>query len=177
MKIFIYDASFQGLLTAIYHSFYSKENELNITTSDRLTPSFLDEEVLVESNEELSSKVEKSIIEKISKATLSNIYLLFLSSYENKEMLIYDYLKLGFKVGKDVNDMVHLDVVRDVKLQVRKVTLEGHRFKGFVRFSYINNEFLFSSISPDHNILELISPHFQKRFTNEYWIIHDKKRG
>ncbi|MGL4774251.1 MAG: TIGR03915 family putative DNA repair protein [Clostridium sp.] len=177
MKIFIYDNTFQGLLTAIYHSFYSKEKELKITTLENHTPSFLDEEIIVETNENLSSKVEKSIIEKISKSTLSNIYFLFLSSYENKEILLYNYLKFGFKVGKDVNDMLHLDVVRDVKLIVRRVTLESHRFKGFVRFSYINNEFLYSSISPDHNILELISPHFQKRFSNEYWIIHDKKRG
>ncbi|MDZ5001625.1 DUF4130 domain-containing protein, partial [Clostridium perfringens] len=40
----------------------------------------------------------------------------------------------------------------------------------------INNNFLYSSIEPDNNILEIISPHFQRRFSDEYWIIHDIKR-
>lgn len=177
MKAYIYDDTFLGLLTAIYHSFYARETPHNISTMDKYTPDLLVEEVQVLTDEYLAKKVENSIKDKISRKCLRNVYLLYLSNYEDKGLLIYNYLKLGFKIGEDVDDMLHLDLIRDVNLVTRRVTLEAHRFKGFVRFSYINERFLYASINPDNNILELISLHFQNRFPSEYWIIHDKNRN
>jgi probable DNA metabolism protein len=54
--------------------------------------------------------------------------------------------------------------------------MECHRFNGFIRFNYIDEKFLYSSIEPDNDILELIGDHFKDRFSKEYFIIHDISR-
>lgn len=41
----------------------------------------------------------------------------------------------------------------------------------------IDDRFLYAEISPDNNILELLSKHFQKRLKNELWIIKDTNRN
>lgn len=92
-------------------------------------------------------------------------------------MLCFNYLKLAFRIGSDIHKYLHNDLVKSVDSINKNVSLESHRFTGIVRFAYINDNFLYSSIEPDNNILEFISPHFQRRFANEYWIIHDIKRG
>ena len=59
---------------------------------------------------------------------------------------------------------------------VKYVKNETHKYKGFVRFKETNN-ILYAEISPENNILELLSIHFKKRLKNEYWIIKDVKRN
>jgi len=120
--------------------------------------------------------VKNSIVTKIDPLALNKIYKLYLSNYKDKGILCYRYLKIAFKLGSNIHKYLHLDEVRELDLIDRRVSIESHRFEGFVRFKYINNSFLYSSIDPDNNILEIISPHFQRRFSNEYWIIHDIKR-
>ena len=35
---------------------------------------------------------------------------------------------------------------------------------------------LYAPLEPDHNILQLLAPHFAKRLSNQKWLIHDLKR-
>ncbi|MDR1043267.1 MAG: TIGR03915 family putative DNA repair protein [Clostridiales Family XIII bacterium] len=38
-------------------------------------------------------------------------------------------------------------------------------------------EILYARVSPDHEALEFLAPHFADRFKNEPFIIHDTRRG
>jgi probable DNA metabolism protein len=38
-------------------------------------------------------------------------------------------------------------------------------------------EILYARVSPDHDVLEFLAPHFADRFKNDPFIIHDTKRG
>ena len=173
----IYEDSFQGFLTAIYYAFYSKNQVTSIDTDNYTNVDMLTTVKYLETDMEKYEKVKDAIVIKIDPLALKKIYTLYLSNNINKGMICYKYLKTAFNLGSDIHKHLYLDVVREVNLIERKVTLESHRFTGFVRFSLINNKFLYSSIEPDNNILELISPHFERRFSNEYWIIHDTKRN
>lgn len=173
----VYEDSFEGFLTAIYYSFYSKEDIISIDTNSYDDIDMLTTVKHLETDLEKYKKVKTAIVTKIDPLALSKIYSLYLSNYKNKGIICYKYLKTAFKIGSDIHKHLYLDVVREIDLIERRVSLEAHRFTGFVRFSLINNKFLYSPIEPDNNILELISPHFQRRFSNEYWIIHDIKRN
>ena len=173
----IYEDSFQGFLTAIYYAFYSKNQVTSIDTDNYTNVDMLTTVKYLETDMEKYEKVKDAIVIKIDPLALKKIYTLYLSNNINKGIICYKYLKTAFNLGSDIHKHLYLDVVREVNLIERKVTLESHRFTGFVRFSLINNKFLYSSIEPDNNILELISPHFERRFSNEYWIIHDTKRN
>ena len=173
----VYEDSFEGFLTAIYYAFYSKEDIISIDTNSYDDIDMLTTVKYLETDLEKYKKVKTAIVTKIDPLALSKIYSLYLSSNKNKGIICYKYLKTAFKIGSDIHKHLYLDVVREIDLIERRVSLEAHRFTGFVRFSLINNKFLYSPIEPDNNILELISPHFQRRFSNEYWIIHDIKRN
>lgn len=173
----VYKDSFEGFLTAIYYAFYSKTSIESISTEEELEINLLSEIKYIDTDLNKYNKVKDSIVIKIDPLALNKIYKLYLSNYKNKGTLCYKYLKIAFKLGSDVHKYLHLDEVKEIDNIERRVSLEAHRFNGFVRFISVNNNFLYSSIEPDNNILEIISPHFQNRFSNEYWIIHDVKRG
>lgn len=137
----------------------------------------LTEKLIIETDLSKFSKVEEAIVTKIDPIALNKIYYLFLSNFNNKGLLCFNYLKKAFKLGSDIHKHLYLKEVKDLNLAQRKVNLESHRFTGFLRFSLIENKFLYAVIEPDNNILELISSHFERRFKNEYWIIHDTKRN
>lgn len=173
----IYEDSFEGFLCAIYNAFYSKEEVTSIEINDDFDIDMLTIIEYVETDIEKYKKVKDAIVSKIDPLALNKIYKLHLSNYKNKGLLCYKYLKLAFKLGTNIHKHLYIDEVKKLDLIERRVSLEAHRFTGFVRFSLINNKLLYSSIEPDNNILELISPHFKSRFSNEYWIIHDVKRN
>lgn len=177
IKLILKEDTFENFLTAIYFAFYSKKEVVYIGIEDFIPLDMLTEKLIVETDLSKFSKVEEAIVTKIDPIALSKIYALYLSNYDNKGLLCFNYLKKAFKLGSDIHKHLYLKEVKDLNLIERKVKLESHRFTGFLRFSLIQNQFLYSVIEPDNNILELISPHFERRFKNEYWIIHDTKRN
>lgn len=178
MSILIYDDSFEGLLTSIYDAFYSKHQIDGIYgLSQYNAPLLLGEIKNIETDLNKFEKVRNSIINKIDLLCLQKIYMVYLSNVEDKGMVIFKYLKSAFKYKKNIHAFLHIDIVRQIDEIKKRVSFEAHKFKGFVRFKSIDNNFLYCSIEPDNNILELIGDHFMKRFSNEYWIIHDISRN
>jgi len=104
-------------------------------------------------------------------------YLAFLSEIPNVEMTLYVYLEKLFadKTGtyhKNLLDEHSFDLYKTAK----KVSLEIHRFHGFVRFQETSDGMLFAAIEPDHDIISLLAPHFARRYGNQQWVIYDKRR-
>lgn len=178
MKIFIYDDTFEGLLTSIYDGFYSKEPPTSIYGANEAnTPLLLGEISEIKTEKDKFKKVKDAIINKIDFVALKKIYMVYLSNQEEKALVIYKYLKIAFKLGHDVHSFLNVDIIRLVDDINRRVSMESHRFEGFIRFNYIDEKFLYSSIEPDNDILELLGDHFKNRFSKEYFIIHDISRN
>ena len=177
MKILIYDDTFEGLLTAIYDGFYSKEPLASIYGKiESNAPLFLGEILEVITDKDKFKKVRYSIINKIDFVALKKIYMVYLSNEKDNAMVIFKYLKIAFKLGHDVHSFLNVCEIRLVDDINRRVTMECHRFEGFIRFNYIDKTFLYSSIEPDNDIVELLGDHFKNRFSREYFIIHDVSR-
>lgn len=177
MICYIYDGSFEGLLTAIYDAYYRKDKPEEILREDEFIPTLITNPIYIKKDISKFSRVYDAIKAKISYNSLRYIFYVHLSDMKGSSTLIYKYIKLGFKLGKDIDMHLHKDCVLQVHQIVRKVFGEYHRMLGFVRFSSINDKFFYSPIEPDHNILALITPHFANRLSNENFIIHDLKRG
>lgn len=177
MKIFLYDNTFEGLMTSIYECFYCEVKPQGIYGRDEFdVPLLLDEINEVSTDEIKFKKVRDAIVDKIDLLCLKKIYLVYLSNHKEKGMLIYEYLKTAFKLKEDVHYFLNIDSVRTVDEINKRVNGECHKLKGFIRFNCIEDKFLYSSIEPDNDVLELLAEHFKKRFANEYWIIHDVLR-
>lgn len=102
--------------------------------------------------------------------------MVFLSDSVESGLSIYNYLKLGFRIGSAVDCYLNNDVVLAVNSLESKVKLESHRMKGFIRFRKAG-DFFYAPLEPVHNVLPLIWEHFTKRLPAESFILHDLKRG
>lgn len=172
---YLYDRSFDGLLTAVYHSYYQEKAD-GIFPSDHYQFSLTAPSRIVETDPVLAAKVYDAVENKISPDALKYAYYVFLSSYPGKENLILKYLQLGFKLGAKVNSYhTHPDVL-PVQETAKKVSFEAHRFFGLLRFAEAG-KYLYAALEPDHNILILLAEHFADRLKNENFIIHDQKRS
>ncbi len=176
MVNYFYDGTFEGLLTAVYEAYYRHEAPSHINSTTSIQQSLLDTNVHITTDEEKASKVYKSIREKISYQALKNIYHAYLSEIYDIEAHILQYIRLGFKEGKNVDLYLSDDRVLAIHAAARKVMHEQHLMLGILRFKQLENNVYYAKYSPDHNVTTLISSHFIKRFSDQNWIIHDLKR-
>ena len=177
MIYYIYDGSFDGLLTAIYEAYYRREGPDKILAQQDVQENFFIRYIHIPTDEEKAHKVYQSIKTKISGDALDNIFYVFLSDLVEAGTLIYHYLRLGWKIGGDVDKYLGDERVFGI-LQVRqKVLREGHRLLGLIRFSHVAGEIYYAPIEPDYQILGLVAPHFTRRLADQHWIIHDTRRG
>ncbi len=172
---YLYDSTFDGLLTCIYYSYY-EDKAKGIYPQDYYQCSLVNSSRIIVTDPILSSRVYEAIAKKISSQALKQAYYVFLSNHPRKENIILKYLQLGFKLGRKIDNLhTHLDVL-PVYQTARKVSFEVHRFYGLLRFAESNN-FLYASLKPDHNILIILAEHFVDRLAQNNFIIHDQKRN
>ncbi|MDR5658821.1 TIGR03915 family putative DNA repair protein [Serpentinicella sp. ANB-PHB4] len=176
MLIYIYDGSFDGLLTLTYDSYYNKEVPDKIM-QEASQEDFLANYTVIKTDEKKAQKVYEAIRDKFSKDALNHIYYAFLSEQLNREKFILNYIKLGFKTGKDIDRMLSNDTVLFIHNLSKKVSRERHRMLGLTRFIELDKGILYAKIQPKYNVLSLLAPHFSKRLSGERWVIHDVDRA
>lgn len=174
---YIYDGSFDGILTAIYEVYYGREIPDNIVPQDSMEENFLVQKAFITTDGEKARKVYEAIENKISEEALRRVFYAYLSEIEDHGMIILKYLQLGFKIGSQVDLNLSDDIVLMMDNIYNKVAREKHRMLGLIRFKELENGILYSSIEPDYNVIGLLAPHFASRMANENWAIHDVKRG
>lgn len=170
--VFIYDNTFTGLLNLIVYLTNKKIKPYNIK-NEYYSPSLFEKTIKLNVN---NSNIHDYIIKKTTSPIYSTLYYIFLSSDPNKEPIIYYFYINAIKYKNKIFNMRNLKCVNKALKIVKYVKSETHKYKGFVRFKETNN-ILFAEISPENNVLELLSIHFKKRLKNEYWIIKDVKRN
>lgn len=173
---YLYDGSFDGLLTAIFYS-YSEKAEVHIYKTQLYAPSLLATSKTIVTEPDKADRVYTSIHKKLSTSTLEKVYCAYLSEEEEVETLILDYLKLCYRYGDTINLAKNNDIIRGIDLAVKHVRLEAHRYTGFVRFKELRPMLFYAPIEPDHYILPLLMEHFEKRFSDQCFMIHDIKRS
>lgn len=173
---YIYDGSFDGLLTIVFDSYVSKTIPKRIVTSEFEIDLFCNY-ILSKTDEEKANRIYNGIIKSISFHALSSAYNVFLSDISNKEITIVKYLLLGFEIGNKIDHLLTNEIVLTMEKTKKRVFGEYHRLCGLVRFMKLQNGMLYAKIHPDNNVLELLGHHFIARLPNENFIIHDKKRN
>lgn len=175
MKEFIYDNTFEGLLTTIFYAYQCKDS-CNISSKKNYRESLFQDVEYITTEEDKFLRVYKSINSRLNKEISRNVYYLYLSELPNCENILLSYLKLCYKYGPNINLSKNNSIIMLVDKYCRKVTYEAHRLTGFVRFKEVAPLTFYSSIEPVHNVLPLLFNHFTQRFSDEHFIIHDLKR-
>lgn len=169
-KVYLYNNSFKSLICLIYELIKHNIKPSNIK-NQYYNLSLLDERI------DLNILEDDKIIEKIKKFigdfAFNITYYVFLSNNENKELIIYYYLLNSLKYKNKIIYQRNLKCVCESLSIANYVKKEAHKFKGFLRFKELDNKVLFANISPTNNIITILSEHFCKRLSNEFWIIKD----
>ncbi|MBA1335680.1 MAG: Domain often clustered or fused with uracil-DNA glycosylase [Firmicutes bacterium] len=176
MLYYFYDGSFDGLLTAIYQAYYRGETPSRIVAAGDFQESLLAEKVYIRTETEQSQRVYVSIQTKISRQALRNVFYVYLSELPDAGTWIYEYLRLGWKIGKEFDRMLSDGRVLRVHKISQRVNGERHRMMGLIRFRCLEGNIYYAPISPQYNIVGLVIPHFLDRFPGQNWIIHDVNR-
>ena len=176
-SIYITDGSLEGLLTAIHDMYYSGDNVFDILREPPLQLNFSVPRKNIETDIHKAAKVYDAVIRKISERAAEEITLTWLSELPYCGRHIARYVRLGFEKGYKVDYLISNSTVLPVHQAASKVRREKHRLLGLCRFSKTAQGCYLCEITPDHNILPLIAPHFAERMNDVKWIIHDKSRN
>lgn len=146
-KKYIYDGSFDGLLTIVFDAYFNKVLPQKIYSNDDYVENFLDNVVYVKTDYEKSKRVFSGIEKNICYEALYNSYNAFLSNEKDKEMYILKYLCNGFDVGPKINNMLTISYVFKVINMRRKALAECHKLKGLLRFQEVGDNLCYARSS------------------------------
>lgn len=169
--VYTYDGTFAGFLSCVFDSYAHREQPAAFSTFDE-PQSFLWPQRAVETDEAHANRVLRSF-GKLGGEGARLAVRGFLTCLEEKELHLWQFLKLGYEVGPRVGKMLtdcRVDVLRKA---VWHLEHEAHLYKGFVRFSDQDN-FLVAQIEPKNWVLPLLSGHFTTRFNAERFLIFDR---
>ncbi len=130
-KTYVYDGTFEGLLTIAFDCYIKKVIPLRIVSKSNLEINFLDTIVEISKDEVKAKRIFDGIVKNISYSTLYNSYYAFLSDSMGKEIHILKYILNGFMIGPKINTMLSLDFVFAVFSMRKRMLGESHRFKRF----------------------------------------------
>ncbi|MBQ3053739.1 MAG: TIGR03915 family putative DNA repair protein [Clostridia bacterium] len=171
--IYIYNGSFEGLLTAIFDAY--NDGEALIFKEGELLPPLL-EYKKVETDMRKSLRLQSGINKKLSKIILRDIYIIYLSDYTDHGTIALKYLRFCFLKGKGARSLHFDPAVKNALTLRRKVMHEADKMLGLVRFDKTQDGVYISEIQPDHNILSLIAGHFAGRMPTHSFVIRDTRR-
>ena len=197
---YLYDSSFEGFLTCVFHHWYTEKAE-GIFPDGSYQLDLCRYAMTVGTDAEKAGRVLDAITAKLSKWDAQRVYQAFCSTEPEKEMKLLRYIALGFKEGSKIR-LLHGDpVVKAVEVAERRVGLEVHRLCGLIRFAEVRaqsgrngrnspnspvrpdsmgsqggHSLLYAKIEPDNDVLEFLAPHFSDRYKSEPIVIHDLRR-
>ena len=174
--IYLFDGTFEGLLTCVFTAFENKESPTDIQQNKNVQQSFADDLIYIATEFDKSERVFAGIKKK-SKRLLFKIYTAFLAdSVPNKDLLVFNYICLLFQHGVKVEHMLQNENVLGVDKLEYKVGWQTGKLMGFLRFEELEGNILYAKVNPTDNNLEKLAAHFADRFTNQNFIIFDEIR-
>lgn len=169
--VYVYDGSFEGVLSVIFDAFSRMEVPDTIFTYDNEVMTLFDVHD-VETDENKAKRVAKWL-RSISGECFSLMYNAFLTCAEEKERYMLLLAIEIHKRGKDAVFDVSNPAVHILRKAVTHLKYESEHYKGFVRFTEISGV-LVAEIQPKNIILPTILKHFEVRFPNEQYMIIDR---
>lgn len=172
--LFIYDGSFEGLLTCIFEAYRFRVRPEIVSAEKHQEQLFSKPKAITTDNHKAERVIRK--LQAISPEVQKTVQYCYLSNNSHKETIILNYIQQILLSGRRANSN-YGDPAISTALDCRhSVGKEAHRFKGFLRFQELQDGSWYAACEPEHCILPLLVSHCRGRFPEQQWIIHDVKR-
>ena len=176
MTVYLFDNTLDGLLTAVFDSFFLKQQDVTLLAKGEQLPLFADKPHQVVTDAEKVSRVWKGLEKQLSRDALHMITISWLSEERVLNQPMFNMICKVFRQQRDISHNASDDDVLAVRNTCRRVLHEALRMKQFIRFQKAKDGMYLAVVSPDHNVLPLITDHFSDRFNDQPWLIYDAKR-
>ncbi|MCE4563414.1 TIGR03915 family putative DNA repair protein [Maribellus sp. CM-23] len=177
MKIYTYDNSFEGLLTAVFECYSRKDFPVDICARNTQSRYLFLENVDIHTDPQKAERVWKGVQAKMSGANKQLLFYAFLSEEQGIEMKIYRFLRRLFSGYMNLETDYGDSDVMSLTQSSQKVKKEAMRIMQFVRFQRTKDGMFFCGIEPKFDVLPLVVTHYQKRFADQRWLIYDLQRN
>ena len=176
MLAFAYDKTFDGLLAAVFDAYTQRRFPDVLLGPEDSLPMIATALHQVVGSEEKSERVAKGLAKIVSRKGMSELMLAWLSEEQGSDMAVFRYIRKVFdRKRSPEHDLADPEVLA-VALLAKKASSEVHKLEGFVRFQKTAQGIYFAALSPRHNVLTLLLPHFADRFADQHWILYDLGR-
>ena len=175
MTIYQFDGTMDGLLTAVFDAFALKEQPEQLVTTGDALPLFCDRIYQVATDEEKAQRVWIGLEKRLSREAMKLISVSWLSEVKELNTPLFRYICKVFRQGDISKNFADPDVLAVTNI-ARRVLHEQLRMKQFIRFQKAKDGTYLAVVSPDHNVLPIITDHFSDRFNDQPWLIYDAKR-
>ena len=176
MLVYLFDNTLDGLLTAVFDSFFRKQKDVTLLAEGEQLPLFADELYRVSTDAEKAERVWKGLEKHLSKEGLHMITISWLSEERALNQPLFNMICKVFRQKRDISHNASDEDVLTVTNIARRVLHEQLRMKQFIRFQKAKDGTYLGVVHPDHNVLPLITDHFSDRFNDQQWLIYDAKR-
>lgn len=177
MTVFIYDKTFEGLLTAVFDAYVRRSFPDALRREGEPLPLFCEETVTICSDSEKADRVWKGLEKKLSPTSLSMLAVAWLSELAEIDMLLFRYIRKAIDQPRSIElNFGDPDVMELAKVG-KKVSNERLRILQFLRFQKASDGTFFAAVEPLYNVLPLLIPHLKDRFGDQIWLIYDLKRA
>ena len=188
MTVFIFDNTLDGLLTAVFDAFFLRMQDVTLFAEGEQLPLFANEPHVVVTDDTKAARVWKGLEKNLSKDGMRMITISWMSEEHALNQPLFNFICKVFRnVSQRTSERGGLrklsleqnasdtDVLA-VRNSCKRVLHEQLRMKQFIRFQKAKDGTYLAVVSPDHNVLPLITDHFEDRFRDQAWLIYDAKR-
>ena len=176
MLIYQYSGGLDGFLSAVFRAYEDKAIPDLFTDGEVREPPLQSTVVTILPDEAKALRIERGIYARLGDSGLHQLGYSYASNDPEKTRKIFFWILSVFKYGSEVQKRYQDPNVMEFFDLTARVTLEIHRFTGFLRFSQSEEGLYCAEFAPDHNILPFLMPHFTRRFNDQPFLIYDCKR-
>lgn len=176
-KVLLCENSFEGIMSGVYDGWiyrnrYGRENvRLQCSRPDNYNLFY--EYINLNTSIEKAVKVSESVKKKFNGKVFYNIYMTAVSEEDDKADILFRYIQYAYDMGDRILECMAIPEVMSVTKICKRVWFEYDHFRGFIRFTEMDNNTLKAKIQPKNDILELLGEHFKDRLANENFLIED----
>lgn len=170
--IYFYDGSKEAFLSAFVLSYNDKEAML-VSGQAQLTLG--QETVFVRTDPSAAKRAEDRLL-RFDKDCMRDLDTLLRCGDPERDGAALGYFRLLARVKAPVRGRFAEPAVAAADTCMRRVGHELERMRGFVRFLVCESGALYAPVSPDHDIVDLLLPHFRARLPKFPFVLHDVRR-
>lgn len=180
MHRYLYDGSFDGLLSALFAIYERGTLPLDIVRAEADTGHLLATPVRVTTSEAQAWRVLRGLT-RTGTVALRDLQLAFLTQVSGVEQVLLRFAISQFGLPRDVDAKAAQPLLRQaaqaadqIERLAQQVRREVHRMHAFVRFEEDPSGGFVAEIEPLFPLLPLIADHFIARYPAQRWRIHDR---